>query len=746
MNSENVTGVSCDHGAAENISVWIGLSNINNTWVWDDGTELMSSPWKRAPPLDRCMSARLTMDAILEPKLCGIKLPFFCQYKTGSCYFRIYNQASIVGHNKFSLTRTSLERCKDVCGHVTEFECWSFEYNTVNQFCQLNDVNRWTASESFVYFDKSWDYYHKTCYTSTILSEESDQTTYMVYHSTTMTMPMNTPTDGHEVDLSLLEPRQYVLYNISLSWSEAGKYCKENGGHLANLDGPSNIPETGYQSMVNVNELFWIGLRRTENIGWHWYNNTDLEWSNFKYKPNEFDFIKVCGAVSLSSGWWYNEVCDEKKRFLCQYPKESCEFIRTANASIMAYNEELYDDVSANYCQNKCISAKFCLSYEYNTNSRVCQISQENRWTVEQYYHTNSVNWNYFHRRCSFGYNTVKEITTLMSTTESITTTFIGSTKMSEILTTDDTMTTLDPIAENERMFQELKQEMKTMSDKIKKKQLKKSKTSAEDNRPSAKGVGIVAAVILISIFGSVVLMDVSTIGVQCKEISKREARKIRRYRRRNDSSFYSHNNNNRNHLGIKDISCDPSAKISINTEAASSKSIDISVISDKLDKQDEYGKLVSLHCTKEVNDDKLAVTNKSNERHVCNLELIEVLLDSQTITNETLSSNYVRTDSCSSDGKTQMTVQHKETLSSGDVDVQIETEANVAQSSKSSVMLNIDKPIMKPNAELEMAICESNVLSTQAKIVYEECSKSNEIENGIVDPIEHKNKVITYL
>lgn len=317
---------------------------------------------------------------------------------------------------------------------------------------------------------------------------------------------------------------------------------------------------------------------------------------------------------------------------------------------------------------------------------------------------------------------------------------------MSEILTTDDTMTTLDPIAENERMFQELKREMKTMSDKIKKKQLEKSKTSAEDNRPSAKGVGIVAAVILISIFGSVVLMDVSTIGVQCKEISKREARKIRRYRRRNDSSFYSHNNNNRNHLGIKNISCDPSTKISINTEAASSDSIDISVISDKLDKQDEYGKLVSLHCTKEVNDDKLAVTNKSNERHVCNLELIEVLPDSQTITNETLSSNHVQTESCSSDGKTQMTVQHKETLSSGDVDVQIETEANVAQSSKSSVMLNIDKPIMKPNAELEMAICESNVLSTQAKIVYEECSKSNEIESGIVDPIEHKNKVITYL
>ncbi|CAC5422555.1 unnamed protein product [Mytilus coruscus] len=686
--------------------------------MWDDGTELTSSPWKRAQPFNRCMSARLTIDAILEPRPCDNKLPFFCQYKTGSCYFRIYNQASIVGHNKFSLTRTSLERCKDVCGHVTEFECWSFEYSTINKFCQLNDVNRWTASESFVYFDRSWDYYHKTCYTSTILSEDSEQTTYMAYRSSTMTTPTNTPTGGHEADLSLLEPRRYVLQNISLSWSEAEKYCEDKGGHLAKLDGPSNIPETGYQSIVNMDELFWIGLKRTENIGWRWYNNTDLEWSNFKYKPNEFDFIKACGAVSLSSGWWYNEVCDEKKRFLCQYPKESCEFIRTANASIMAYNEEIYDNVSADYCQKKCITAKFCFSFEYNTNSRACQISHENRWTVRQYYHTNSVNWNYFHRRCSF---------------ESITTIFVGSTSLSESSTAEDILTTINPTAENEKLFQEIKKDMKTMTDKIKKKQLKKSKTSAEDDRPSAKGVGIVAAIILISIFGSIVLMDISTLGVQCKQMSKRDARKNRRYISKNKSSFHSPNNNNRDHSERKDISCDPSAKLSINTEAASLDCVDISVISDKLNKQDEHGKCVSLHCTKVVNNDKLAATNDSNERHVCNLELSEVLPDSQNITNQIVSSNHVRTDSCTSDDKSKMTVNH---ISSRDLDIKIKTEDIVTKSSETSVMLNIDVPIMKTNAEQEITTCESNVLNT----------KANEIENSIVDPIENENKISTCL
>lgn len=68
------------------------------------------------------------------------------------------------------------------------------------------------------------------------------------------------------------------------------------------------------------NEIFWIGLRKAGNAKWGWFDNSTLEWSNFKYKPNKLDFIKACGVVSLYSGWWYTAVCNEKKRFVCQFP------------------------------------------------------------------------------------------------------------------------------------------------------------------------------------------------------------------------------------------------------------------------------------------------------------------------------------------------------------------------------------------------------------------------------------------
>jgi len=63
----------------------------------------------------------------------------------------------------------------------------------------------------------------------------------------------------------------------------------------------------------------WIGLKRTETQGWHWSDSTGLRWSNFKYQPNEYDFIRACGTVSLPSGWWFTDVCDQKMRFMCQH-------------------------------------------------------------------------------------------------------------------------------------------------------------------------------------------------------------------------------------------------------------------------------------------------------------------------------------------------------------------------------------------------------------------------------------------
>ena len=54
-----------------------------------------------------------------------------------------------------------------------------------------------------------------------------------------------------EPNLALIQPRLYLLQNMTLSWKDAEEYCIQSNGHLAKLDDPSNIPEIGYQSLEN---------------------------------------------------------------------------------------------------------------------------------------------------------------------------------------------------------------------------------------------------------------------------------------------------------------------------------------------------------------------------------------------------------------------------------------------------------------------------------------------------------------
>jgi hypothetical protein len=78
----------------------------------------------------------------------------------------------------------------------------------------------------------------------------------------------------------------------------------------------------------------------------------------------------------------------------------------------------------------------------------------------------------------------------------------------------------------------------------IKQKRLDRSRTSAKDDRPSAQGVGIAAIIILVAICGSIVILDISTIAVQCKQFSNQGRRRSSRYKHRH---VYVHNNNNAN-------------------------------------------------------------------------------------------------------------------------------------------------------------------------------------------------------
>ena len=82
-----------------------------------------------------------------------------------------------------------------------------------------------------------------------------------------------------------------------------------------------------------------------------------------------------------------------------------------------------------------------------------------------------------------------------------------------------------------EKAFEEMQRELKEIGQKIREKNRKASKTSAIDTRPSATSVGVVAIVIIVSMVGGVVLLDMGTLHLHCQQLSGRNKKKKAKYR-----------------------------------------------------------------------------------------------------------------------------------------------------------------------------------------------------------------------
>jgi hypothetical protein len=79
---------------------------------------------------------------------------------------------------------------------------------------------------------------------------------------------------------------KYTLYNISMTWLEAEKYCEKLGGHLV------TITDDDEQSFVNslfdetASNCYWIGLSRSDE-NWEWVTGEEFNYSNWtKNEPN----------------------------------------------------------------------------------------------------------------------------------------------------------------------------------------------------------------------------------------------------------------------------------------------------------------------------------------------------------------------------------------------------------------------------------------------------------------------------
>lgn len=100
------------------------------------------------------------------------------------------------------------------------------------------------------------------------------------------------------------------------------------------------------------------------------------------------------------------------------------------------------------------------------------------------------------------------------------------------IYTTEhNTKNNLQPRTSTVEPFEVLQRELKEIGVKIREKKRKASRTSVNDTRPSATSVGVVAIIVIVSMVGGVVLLDISTLHMHCKHFSGRNKKKDSKHR-----------------------------------------------------------------------------------------------------------------------------------------------------------------------------------------------------------------------
>ncbi len=110
----------------------------------------------------------------------------------------------------------------------------------------------------------------------------------------------------------------YALCLDELTWDDARAHCQGRGQELASIhDDPTWDHLTwGFMELSGTWES-WIGLNDLDEHGtWTWTDGTDLDhdhWAGDAPVPEDFGFHCVTNSVE---GWW-NQPCDETRRFIC---------------------------------------------------------------------------------------------------------------------------------------------------------------------------------------------------------------------------------------------------------------------------------------------------------------------------------------------------------------------------------------------------------------------------------------------
>ena len=163
-------------------------------------------------------------------------------------------------------------------------------------------------------------------------------------------------TIDEDTDYSLsntLNNHKYHVFELSMTWEEAKKYCEELGGHLVTI-----TSEEEYNSVLKLlpktgEYTYWLGATDIQTKGtWKWITDEEFSFTKwFPDKPNNAgDYLFLATSNGVSG--WNNGLGTETYNFICEWEPVAVEFAplnpeyeKYANDPVEYFDEEFYGGI-----------------------------------------------------------------------------------------------------------------------------------------------------------------------------------------------------------------------------------------------------------------------------------------------------------------------------------------------------------------------------------------------------------------
>ncbi|MCP4640404.1 MAG: C-type lectin domain-containing protein [bacterium] len=114
----------------------------------------------------------------------------------------------------------------------------------------------------------------------------------------------------------------WVCSPVKLSWFAAKLYCRSLDAYLVTV--ASAEENTHLTSLLSGSDSAWIGASDDETEGaWLWVENEGYVYTNWSGgTPSNGEWNYDCAAISQTDGTWSDEICGERRTFICEFAKK----------------------------------------------------------------------------------------------------------------------------------------------------------------------------------------------------------------------------------------------------------------------------------------------------------------------------------------------------------------------------------------------------------------------------------------